>query len=262
MRWVAGTRRSGALRHRGTITRRSAHAGRPGPAPGGREWFTPPPVTSIIADVSAERVLVSLGDLHLYLWRVVGLESFVNREAQLCSDAPPEPPYWMHLWPGAVALARQVAEAPEMTRGVRVIELGAGLGLPALAAAARGARVVAADRSREALRFLRASAALNGLRVDTVQMDWNARALRGSFDVCLAAEATYDAAAEAPLIAGLHTWLPPGGIGWLADSVNTQRGSVRAALVEEGFAVRTSDRAEWEEGRRVWVRLIEARRRP
>ena len=52
-------------------------------------------------------------------------------------------PYWAELWPSALALARVVARRP--LTGRRVIELGCGLGLPALAAALAGGRVLATD---------------------------------------------------------------------------------------------------------------------
>jgi hypothetical protein len=52
----------------------------------------------------------------------------------------------------------------------------------------------------------------------------------------------------------------PGGVAWLADSVNTTRGSLAARLAEVGFAVAVRSTREWEDGRPVWVRIIEARR--
>ena len=52
-------------------------------------------------------------------------------------------PYWAELWPSGVALARAV-ETLDL-RGSRVLELGAGLGLPSLAAALCGADVLATD---------------------------------------------------------------------------------------------------------------------
>ena len=58
-------------------------------------------------------------------------------------------PYWAELWPSGLALARHVA-AREL-RGLRVLELGCGLGLPALAAALRGADVLATDWAEDAI---------------------------------------------------------------------------------------------------------------
>ena len=54
-------------------------------------------------------------------------------------------PYWAELWPSGVALARRVAA--RALKGARVLELGCGLGLPSLAAALAGGRVLATDWS-------------------------------------------------------------------------------------------------------------------
>src|SRR5881275_1918486 len=61
-------------------------------------------------------------------------------------------PYWAELWPSGVVLARAIAG--RSLRGARVLELGCGLGLPSLAAALGGGRVVATDWSAEALDLL------------------------------------------------------------------------------------------------------------
>src|SRR3569623_637216 len=53
-------------------------------------------------------------------------------------------PYGIVLWPAAIALAHELATRD--VNGLRVLELGAGTGLPGLVAAARGARVVKTDR--------------------------------------------------------------------------------------------------------------------
>ena len=55
-------------------------------------------------------------------------------------------PYWAELWPSALALARVVGG--RALRGARALELGCGLGLPRLAAAAAGGRVPATDWAR------------------------------------------------------------------------------------------------------------------
>jgi predicted nicotinamide N-methyase len=167
----------------------------------------------------------------------------------------------MHLWPGASAVARQVAGAPEIGPRTRVLELGCGLGVPALVAARRGAAVVASDWQRAPLTFVRRSAAANACTVPVVQMDWSAPALRARFDLCVGADVAYDAATEAGLVAALDALVAPGGAAWLADSVNTARDSLAARLAAAGFAVAVRSVRETEDGRPVWVRLIVARRR-
>lgn len=213
-----------------------------------------------IGGVPLERMAVVLDGLDVALWRAVQLERFVDVDALLTADAPPEPPYWMHLWPGALTLARRLAATPAVGQGARVLELGCGLGLPALVAAHRGATVVATDWHREPLAVVARSAADNGDRVACVQMDWRAPALRGVFDLVLGADIAYDAQAARPLAAAITDLLRPGGAVWLADSVNTSRGTLAEALRAGGVDLVQHEVAETEDGRRVWVRLLEGRR--
>ena len=70
-------------------------------------------------------------------------------------------PYWAELWPSALALARVIARRP--LTGRRTIELGCGLGLPAIAAAAAGGRVVATDWAPDAVAITARNADRNGV---------------------------------------------------------------------------------------------------
>jgi predicted nicotinamide N-methyase len=102
-------------------------------------------------------------------------------------------PYWAELWPSGVALARVVAELD--LAGSRVVELGAGLGLPSLAAALRGADVLATDWAVHAVALLRDNAARNGiaLRAEIVRWDEPAFLLDGApWDLVLLADVLYE----------------------------------------------------------------------
>jgi predicted nicotinamide N-methyase len=96
-------------------------------------------------------------------------------------------PYWAELWPSGLALARAL---PERLDGVRVIDLGCGLGVPALAAAARGANVTAVDWAPDAIVLLARNAARNDLRLEAVHADW--RSFEGRFELVLAADLLYE----------------------------------------------------------------------
>lgn len=114
----------------------------------------------------------------------------------------PVAPFWSVLWRSGVALAQ--ALEPRALRGKRVVELGCGLGVPSLAAARAGARVLATDADREALELLAHNASLNGVRVATARVDWaRPRALvaRRPFDLVLAADVLYERQAVAQLLA-------------------------------------------------------------
>src|SRR2546429_2421423 len=94
-----------------------------------------------------------------------------SEAAELPDDGPvewaPLAPYWSVLWRSGVALGRQVA-GPRLS-GLRVVELGCGLGVPSLVAARAGAAVLATDECAEALELVERNARENGLSLETAR---------------------------------------------------------------------------------------------
>jgi 2-polyprenyl-3-methyl-5-hydroxy-6-metoxy-1,4-benzoquinol methylase len=148
-------------------------------------------------------------------------------------------PYWAWLWESAPRLARLVVAAavgadavtegsvearwprdPVFRPGVRVLELGAGLGLVGLTAARLGCDVTLSDYDPLALAALRANVAENRLEhVRVWELDWRAldTAPRETFDVVLGCDVVYEANAHAPVLEALERFLAPGGEAWIAD---------------------------------------------
>jgi predicted nicotinamide N-methyase len=127
-------------------------------------------------------------------------------------------PYWAELWPSGVALAREVAARD--VAGLRVLEVGCGLGLPALAAAAGGAQVVAVDWSPDAVGLLRRNAERNGLVLDADTASWfapDALASHAPFELVLAADVLYEQRNGEPLLALLDRMTAPEGTALVAD---------------------------------------------
>jgi len=126
-------------------------------------------------------------------------------------------PYWAELWPSGVALARRVAV--RSLRGARVLELGCGLGLPSLAAALAGGRVLATDWSPQAIELLEENAERNGAALETALVDWadpTAIVERAPWDLVLAADVLYERRNVAPLLDLLPRLIERGEL-WLAD---------------------------------------------
>jgi predicted nicotinamide N-methyase len=81
-------------------------------------------------------------------------------------------PYWAFAWPGGQALARLLLDEPGLVRGKRVLDLGAGSGLGAIAAARAGAtHVIAADIDPLALAACHLNAVLNGVALTVTSDD-------------------------------------------------------------------------------------------
>jgi predicted nicotinamide N-methyase len=103
-------------------------------------------------------------------------------------------PYWAELWPSALALARVVGS--RALHGARTLELGCGLGLPSIAAALAGGRVLATDWSTEAIAMTAANAERNGATLETLVCSWTAPEpllARAPYDLILASDVLYEA---------------------------------------------------------------------
>jgi predicted nicotinamide N-methyase len=119
-------------------------------------------------------------------------------------------PYGIVLWPAAIALAHDLATRE--LRGLRVLELGAGTGLPGIVAASLGARVVQTDRQELVLHLSRQNAERNGIAMILHRIaDWTAWEDADRYDLIIASDILYAAGLHAPLRHILETNLALGG---------------------------------------------------
>jgi predicted nicotinamide N-methyase len=142
-------------------------------------------------------------------------------------------PYWADLWPSAILLARTLAG--RALRGARVLELGCGLGLPSLAAALAGGRVLATDWAPTAIEAVRLNAQRNRLELDAAVADWqDAAALvaRGPWDLVIAADVLYEQRNTAPLT---HLLTELATETWLADPGRAPAAQLLADLELAGW---------------------------
>lgn len=169
-------------------------------------------------------------------------------------------PYWATAWPSSLALAADLFARPRAVAGLHVLDLGCGLGLAGAAAALCGARLtVLADLSPWALHCALRTAEANGLAptwpaaqqqqqpppgaqgtVLAAVLDWRSPpppALRGAFDVLLAADVLYGAGAAPAVASFALALLRPGGRLLLADPPDrtpAHRAAALAALAAAG----------------------------
>jgi predicted nicotinamide N-methyase len=164
-------------------------------------------------------------------------------------------PYWAFCWGAGQALARYLLDHPELVRGQKVVDFGAGSAVAGIAAARAGAAVVTAvDMDPVALQMARHNAELNGVTLELalrVPHDW---------DVMLASDVLYETGNEA--------WLARAAEGGkqvlLSDPL--RHGTPRPELeVIAEYAVRTVPDVDYPIQRALIHRLIStapARYRP
>jgi predicted nicotinamide N-methyase len=148
---------------------------------------------------------VRVGEVELSLLRPVSPDALLDEDAFARDEFLP---YWAELWPAATALA---VALPDVA-GLRVVELGCGLGLPSLVAAARGADVTASDWAEDAIELLRENAARNGLALRAEVRDWR-EPWPERFDVAIAADVLYEHRNVEPLLERLRELAPIAYVG-------------------------------------------------
>lgn len=85
---------------------------------------------------------------------------------------PQPPPFWAFAWAGGQAVARYVLDNPDLVAGRRVLDLAAGSGLVAIAAAQAGAaRVTAVEIDPLAIAAIAVNTAANGVTVTATLAD-------------------------------------------------------------------------------------------
>ena len=169
----------------------------------------------------------------LELLRPKSPESLLDEEAFADDEFLP---YWAELWPAARALV----EALPDVAGLRVVELGCGLGVPSLVAAARGAVVTAVDWAEDAVSLLRENAARNGLTIRVERRDWR-EPWDERFDLALAADVLYEQRNVEPVLDRLIALAPEALI------------ALAGRPYEEAFLQLAGDRVE-QVGKLVWLR--------
>lgn len=113
--------------------------------------------------------------------------SFSTAETQNILAAPP---YWCFCWASGLAVANWLQQNPHWVSGKRVLDLGSGSGVVAIAAARAGAaQVLACDLDPLALAACQANAALNGV---TLHYCADLSSAARDYDLLIAADLLYD----------------------------------------------------------------------
>ncbi len=127
------------------------------------------------------------------------------------------PPFWAFAWAGGQALARYLFDNPALVQGKRVLDLGTGSGMVAIAAMRCGAAsALAADIDAVALIACAVNAQANNVVVATTSADLLDRTL-ADFDVILVGDLFYERSLAERVLHALETATAAGVLVLVGD---------------------------------------------
>ena len=173
-------------------------------------------------------------------------------------------PYWADIWPSSRVLAAEVYQFPK-ARGLKLIEMGCGLGLVSLAARLAGFDVLATDYYKPALEFAKHNVHSNG-GGDLRTLHWNWRddfPLNERFDVVVASDILYEKEYGVLVARLLLALLQPHGTAIIADPGRIASADFLARVRATGFEIVQQKKVPIvDEGRAQTVDVYYLARRP
>ncbi len=167
-------------------------------------------------EYETETQTVKIGDRCLSFLKPKSIDRFINGDNGMQNF-----PLWAKLWESSVILCTYLADLPR-TSGQRLLEIGAGMGVAGITAAALGHDVTITEYNPDALHFIRANTEINGCaKARILSLDWNRPDLDQRFDLIIGSEVTYKAKNIPVLVSLFNNLLAPGGTIVLAEAVRT-----------------------------------------
>jgi len=153
-------------------------------------------------------------------------------------------PFWAKTWEASLVLADLLCSM-DPPQDSNLLELGAGLGLPGLAAAAHGYQVTMTDFEEQCLACQEVSALASGVaeRVRHLRLDWlNPPEELGRFATIVGAEILFREEFFEPLLGLFRDHLEPGGVIYLAHEITRKSLPLFLRKAEAEYVIAVSQR--------------------
>lgn len=190
----------------------------------------------LLNDYETDIFPVKIGERELEFHKPRTIDRFINPD-----DVMEDFPLWAKIWEASIVLMQHMADLPVVPNR-RILELGSGLGVAGITAAAMGHDVTLTEYNEDALNFLRANAEANNCRHLTIHhLDWFKPEIEETFDLIIGSEIVYQASAVEALHEIFRKLLSPGGQVILTERVRST-GAVFFEKMTPHFDIRIRQR--------------------
>lgn len=184
----------------------------------------------------------TVGGVSLEFLQIADMEAHIDHLAAAAGPESLKLPLWSKVWPAALVTShylKRLVPDPAAT----ILEIGAGVGVCGLFAAAFGHKTLITDINPDALRFTQINILHNGLadRAAAVRADFSQDRLGRRFPLILGSEILYLDDLHRPLVKFLLAHVEPGPESEIILSCNYLRNAKRFfKLADEEFRLATS----------------------
>lgn len=199
--------------------------------------MTSPLLSTSIGDFALNEYRLSLGG-RAWSFLHTGAILTLEQEQQFLACERDRLPYGVMLWPASIALAHDLLARADQLPGKRVLELGAGTGMPGIIAAALGASVLQIDRDEVALHVCTLNKARNHVTsIEARIADWETFQSEDKFDLIVGSDVLYVTTMHDRLRAICDAYLAPGGVVLFSDPLRSQSLPMLEAMEASGWRV-------------------------
>ena len=134
-------------------------------------------------------------------------------EELLTSDKTVSFPFWAKIWHSSIAMTLFLQSEPDLIQSKRVLEIGAGIGLPSFKLAHHAMQMTISDYDAEAVELLKKNIEFLGLKHAKARcLDWNNFPEDITADILLLSDINYDPSQFKPLLNLILKFIDAGSI--------------------------------------------------
>lgn len=189
-------------------------------------------------------------------WKILHVSAVLSHkeESKFLRELKDKLPYGVTLWASAIALTHEIASRGDAFCGTRVLELGAGTGLPGIVAATLGAQVVQTDRSELVMSLCKRNILLNDVQtIEQRIVDWTDWNDVTQYDWIIGSDILYGEDTHPHLRHIFESNLSPSGKVLLSDPFRSPSIKLLEALETDGWMITMS---KWSVGEETTPRAI------